>query len=371
MNEIIRELRKIPLFDSLSEQDLELLSEKLSSVQFKKDEVIIREGDLGDCLYIIKSGSVLVETQIEETEHPVVLARLEDGDYFGEMALITGEPRSATVIAEEDVTLWRLLKIDFDTLIMNNPQITLSLTHMLSHRLMKTNKTLEQTELQFLKKIQPTGFLKDFGLIRILNFAEQNALTGKIILQKDEDEAIFDFEKGQLQKLSYKDLEEDEALDKLLEWVDGRFQIKPAFWDIISENLENMPLRTREAEQLVRAFEQYFRKKFKEFIRFAGSRSTQVALNKSLHKLHTLFGCEELFQFQIQPQLKVDFSKVEKFGEKEALILSVLLNHIVRYLQMEIIGMEFWEVRTQDNEINAELEKYDFFTLFEQAGELA
>ena len=371
MNEIIRELKKVPLFASLSEQELDLLSEKLTSVQFKKDDVIIREGDLGDCLYIIKSGSVRVETQIEEVKQPVVLARLEVGDYFGEMALITGEPRSATVVAEEDVTLWRLLKSDFDTLIMSNPQITLSLTHMLSHRLMKTNKTLEQTELQFLKKIQPTGRLEDFGLIRILNFAEQNALTGKIILQKENDEAVFEFEKGQLQKLSYKDLEEDEALDELLEWKEGRFQIKPAFWDMIGEDFDNLPVRSKETERLARAFEQYFRKKFKEFIKFSGSRSVQVALNKSLHKLRNLFDYENLFEFQVQPQLKVDFSKVEKFGEKEVLILSVLLNNIVRYLQMEVIGMDFWDVRTREDEIDSELEKHDFFTLYEQAGELA
>ncbi len=369
-NEIIQELKKVPLFSSLSKQELELLSEKLDMVQFKKDDVIIREGDLGDCFYIIKSGTVRVETQIEEMQHPVVLARLESGDYFGEMALITGEPRSATVIAETDVDLWRLLKSDFDTLIMNNPQITLSLTHMLSHRLMKTNKTLEQTELQFLKKIQPTGRLEDFGLIRILNFAEQNALTGKIILQKAKDEAVFEFEKGQLQKLSYKDMEEDEALDELLQWREGRFQIKPAFWDIISEDLNDMPVRTKEAEQSVRAFEKYLREKLREFVRFAGSRSTQVALNKSMHKLRTLFDHGELFKIQLLPKLKIDFSGVEQFGEKEILILSVFLNYMVRYLQQEVIGMEFWEVHSTDEEVNAELNKHDFFTLFEQAGEL-
>ncbi len=369
-NEIIRELEKIPLFASLPEEDLERLSTKLQTVHFPKGTVIIREGDLGDCFYIIRSGTVRIETQVEEFQQPVILARLEAGDYFGEMALITGEPRSATVVAEEDVTLWRILKSDFDAMIMNHPQITLSLTHMLSHRLMKTNKALEQTELQFLKKIQPTGRLEDFGLIRILNFAEQNALTGKIILQKEGDEAVFDFAKGRLQKLHYKDLEEDQALDQLLQWKEGRFQIKPTFWDRIEEDLAKGPVRSEATEKAVRAFEQYFKSKFGEFVRFAGSRATQVALNKSLHKLRAFFNAEILFEFQAQPRILVDFSKVEKLTEKEVLILAVLLHHLVRYLEQETVGMEFWNVRSADEQVNAQLEKQDFFTLFEQAAEL-
>ncbi len=369
-NEIINELKKIPLFASLSDDDLEHLSSKLETVQFPKETVIIREGDLGDCFYIIRSGSVRIETQVEEFQQPVILARLEAGDYFGEMALITGEPRSATVVAEEDVTLWRILKSDFDAMIMSHPQITLSLTHMLSHRLMKTNKTLEQTELQFLKKIQPTGRLEDFGLIRILNFAEQNALTGTIILQKGEDEAVFEFEKGRLQKLNYKEMEEDQALDELLQWEEGRFRIQPTFWEMIEENLGKGPVRSKESEKLIRTFERYFKIKFKEFVRFAGSRATQVALNKSLHKLRTFFRSEILFEFQAQPRVRVDFFKLEKFSEKEVLILAVLLNHMVRYLQQETVGMEFWDVRSSDKEIDATLDQQEFFKLFEQAGEL-
>ncbi len=370
MNEMIRELKKVPLFASLSESELELLSGKLSTVHFEKDAVIIREGHLGDCFYIIRSGKVRVETQIEEMQKPIILARLETGDYFGEMALITGEPRSATVVAEENVELWRLLKSDFDALIMNNPQITLSLTHMLSHRLMKTNKTLEETELQFLKKIQPTGRLEDFGLIRILNFAEQNALTGKIILQKDEDEAVFEYEKGQLQQLIFKDMEEDAALDELLQWKDGRFRIQPAFWDIINEDLGNLPLRSSTSQKRISAIEKYLFEKFREFIRFAGSRATQVALNKSKHKLRALFDYENSFQIQIQPVLKVDLSHLHDLGEKEILILAILLKHIVRYLQQEAIGLEFWDMRSSDNAVNKELEDCQFFNLFEQAEEL-
>lgn len=370
MDDLIQQLKKIPLFASVGNDALQMIGEKLENVRFAAEEIIIREGDLGDCFYIITSGKVRVETQIEEMQRPVILARLEAGDYFGEMALITGEPRSATVVAETEVELWRLRKSDFDELIMSNPKITLSLTHILSHRLMKTNKTLEQTELQFLKKIHPSGRLEDFGLIRILNFAEQNALTGKIILRKDEDEAVFEFEKGQLKKLTFGDKEEDEALDELLGWKEGQFLIQPRFWDVVGENFEGNYPRSKEDNRFIRTFEKYFKEKFTEFIQFAGSRATQVALNKSFYRLRTVFEYDEKFEIQVQPQLKIGFSRVEKLNEKHILILAVLLRHLVRYLEREVIGIEFWNVHSKDEQINEILENKDFFTFFEQASEL-
>ncbi len=370
MSNINTQLKKVPLFSSVSDEALEMLANKLEEVHFAPGETIIREGDLGDCFYIIQSGKVRIETQIEEMQHPVILARLEAGDYFGEMALITGEPRSATVVAEEDVTLWRLWKKDFDSLIMNNPQITVSLTHMLSHRLMQTNKTLEQTELQFLKKIHPSGNLKDFSLIRILSFAEQNALTGKVVLRNGEKEAIFEFEKGQLQKLVYGDLEEDEALDELLTWQEGQFLIQPTFWEAVDQSLHPNPARNAQQQAECQALENYFKEKLREFVQFAGSRSTQMALNKSVHRLRSVFDFEDVFVLQTQPHVRVDFSRLENFGEKHVLVLAVLLNHLFRYLEKEVVGMEFWDVRSKDEKINEILQEKNFFTFFEHAAEL-
>ncbi|NOX89227.1 MAG: cyclic nucleotide-binding domain-containing protein [Calditrichaeota bacterium] len=371
MNEILlQQLKNVPLFSSVAEKDLRLIYDKLQLVRFQKDDVIIREGDMGDCFYIIRSGRVRVETHSEEIDHPVILARLEEGDYFGEMALITGEPRSATVIAEEDVELWRLLKSDFDRLIMKNPDITLSLTHMLSHRLMKTNRALELTELQFLKKIRPRGNLEDFGLIRILNFAEQNALTGKIVLKRGEEEAVFEYDKGQLLRLNFDDKNEDEALDELLSWEEGTFLIEPSIFELQPEAESDNPEWSEEEKLIINTLERYLKEKFEEFIQFAGSRSTQVAFNKANIKLKNMFDQEEGLDIQIQPRLKIDFSKLSSFSEKHLLLLAVLLNQVVKYLSREVIGIEFWNVKSANPDTNKILEEHQFFAFFEQASEL-
>ncbi len=369
-DKLFQQLKKVPLFSSITDDELSLIYEKLQLVRFKRDDVIIREGDLGDCFYIIKSGRVRVETHPEEVDHPIVLARLEDGDYFGEMALITGEPRSASVIAEDEVELWRLLKSDFDQLIMRNPNITLSLTHMLSHRLIKTNRALEKTELQFLKKIHPSGKIKDFGLVRILQFAEQNALTGKIVLRQDGKEAVFDYEKGQLLRLQYGDMEEDQALDELLKWEEGTFSIEPEIFQLEPETVSENPEWSEQEKQKARIFEQFLRQKITEFIQFAGSRATQMAVKKAYMKLGPVFDDLQNVHIEVQPDLHVEFSELENFNERHVLLLAMILNQIVHYLSREVIGMEFWDVRTNDPAVNELLENEKFYVFFEQAEEL-
>ncbi len=369
-NILFQQLKRVPLFSAVSDEDLKLIQEKLEDVTFKKGQVIIREGDLGDCFYIIKHGVVRVETHPDEVEHPIILARLEDGDYFGEMALITGEPRSATVVAETDVALWRLLKSDFDQLILNNPDITLSLTHMLSHRLSKTNKALQETEVQFLKKIHPRGEIAQYGLVRILNFAEQNALTGRIVLKRKNETAIFEYEKGQLLHLDYAGKEEDEALDELLEWTEGTFYFEPKFFDLDAQPLSENPEWSPEEKQLVNAFERYFFEKFRQLIQSAGSKNLQVVLNKTVHKLKPIFPEVENVKITVSPELQIDFSTIEHFNEKYILLLAMLLSQLVEYLSREVIGMDFFELHSTFDDINDLLTSNQFFEMYAQSGDL-
>ncbi len=371
MNSLLfAQLRRVPLFSEVSDDDLKLILQKLESVYFSKGSIIIREGDLGDCFYIIRNGVVRVETHPEDVEQPIVLARLEAGDYFGEMALITGEPRSATVVAETDVQLWRLLKADFDQLILQNPHITLTLTHMLSHRLINTNKALQKTEVQFLKKMHPRGELKNFGLIRILNFAEQNALTGRIILKKGEKTAIFNFEKGQLVHLDYENKKEDEALDELLSWQDGTFVIEPKIFDFETQTLSQNPNWTTEETKIINAFERYFLEKFTALIQGVGSKNLQLALNKAWHKLLPVYDQLRNVKIELTPELKIDFSAFENFNEKYVLIFALLFAQITQNLSKEVLGMEFFDIHSDLPEINEILDQEQFFLIYQQAGDL-
>jgi CRP-like cAMP-binding protein len=80
----------------------------MKAAEFGESETIVREGEPGRSMYLVASGRVTVV--LEATRHTV--ATIERGGYFGEMSLLTGDPRTASVIAKEDV---RLLEIDADT----------------------------------------------------------------------------------------------------------------------------------------------------------------------------------------------------------------------------------------------------------------
>lgn len=91
------------LFKSLDDDGRRQLLDTATTVGFEAEQVIVREGDPGEALYIIKSGTVKVTTTRADQDVP--LARLGRGACFGEVALLSGRPRTATVVAAEDCTL--------------------------------------------------------------------------------------------------------------------------------------------------------------------------------------------------------------------------------------------------------------------------
>ena len=126
-------LQNVQIFRSLPNDAINLIAEKLQRVTFLKDVMIFTIDDPGDCMYIIKSGEVKVIAGTDENDE--VLAYLGRGNYFGEMALLTEEPRSASVMASMDSELLMLTKADFDYLIHKHPSIAVTLSHVLSQRL--------------------------------------------------------------------------------------------------------------------------------------------------------------------------------------------------------------------------------------------
>ncbi|CAK0883906.1 unnamed protein product [Prorocentrum cordatum] len=107
---------KVPLFSTLAPSELPLVAGAFSVVEYKEDEVIIKQGDPGRELFIIESGRVAVNVQWPWLEDPVRVQELEEGSYFGEEALLSGAPRSASLVALEDCKLWVLERSDFENL---------------------------------------------------------------------------------------------------------------------------------------------------------------------------------------------------------------------------------------------------------------
>lgn len=125
-------LRKSPLFASLSANTLAEVADKMTLEEYPAGAEIIRQGESGDKLYVIRSGSALVD--VSENGQTRQVAKLSVGDFFGEAALLSGEPRNATVRAAEDAEMYSLGKDDFKRVIDSSPPFRDELRRVLFSR---------------------------------------------------------------------------------------------------------------------------------------------------------------------------------------------------------------------------------------------
>ncbi len=125
--------RNIPLFQGLSDKDMSALSGHAVNRTFKKNTIIIHEGDLSDSLYVILSGRVRIYLSDEEGKE-VDLNILGAGEYFGELAALDNFPRSASVITLQESRFMIVSKKEFDSCLTTNPQIAVRIIDELTSR---------------------------------------------------------------------------------------------------------------------------------------------------------------------------------------------------------------------------------------------
>jgi len=135
-------LKRVHLFQSLSDEDIERLAASLRYRHLKKGETLFRKGDEGNSLYIVRSGSIRIVLP-SETGEEVSPAILSEGTFFGEMALLDGMPRSADAVALEASEVFALNRRDFLSFLLNNENAIQSIFSFLSMRLRKTDDLLE------------------------------------------------------------------------------------------------------------------------------------------------------------------------------------------------------------------------------------
>ncbi len=114
------ELGRLPLFEGLAPDRRAGLATMMGDESPKRGDIIFNQGDYGDALYVIKKGSVRI-SQVSEDGHELILIVLRTGDFFGDMSVLDGEPRSAAAIAAEDSTLLTLRRTDFMRFLGQNP----------------------------------------------------------------------------------------------------------------------------------------------------------------------------------------------------------------------------------------------------------
>ncbi|HET7293536.1 MAG TPA: mechanosensitive ion channel family protein [Vicinamibacteria bacterium] len=127
-----RALRAIDLFRPLSDEELRLAAARFRHLHYAQGERIIEEGAPGDSFFVIDRGEVEVGKSFSGVSRP--LARLMEGQFFGEMALLTGARRAATVTASTDVDVFTIDKDGFQHVIASNPAIAVDISTILAER---------------------------------------------------------------------------------------------------------------------------------------------------------------------------------------------------------------------------------------------
>ena len=129
-------LERTPLFAGLDREHLDDVLAVGRRVSFEPGQAIVERGDHGDAMYIVLGGAA--EVDVGGRFH-----RLERGDFFGEMAVLAGKPREATVKAVEPVEALRIAADDFQVFLADNPQIAVGMLKSLVERLREVQDRLD------------------------------------------------------------------------------------------------------------------------------------------------------------------------------------------------------------------------------------
>ncbi len=189
------------LFYGLSPSEMEPLRQNAQAISFKANEVVFKEGDPGSGLFVIQSGAVQISAMVGPGERKV-LSHLGPGDFFGEMAVLDSEPRSATASAEKDTTLYFIPREKLLAALEASPKMAVSLVREFSLRMRDFNRRYVQEVLQaerltlvgrfarsivhdFKNPLNVIGIAAEMGCAENVSPASRNASKGRIRRQVD------------------------------------------------------------------------------------------------------------------------------------------------------------------------------------------
>ena len=143
----ILRLKGINIFEGLSVSELAAVASVTEEVDYPSNEIVIREGESGETMYLVFKGEVsVIKTTGEEGEHEIELARIGTGDYFGEMALFEDTVRSATIRTAKESRFLVLHKQEFTEIVREYPQIALHICKALSGRIRELHEKVKGYE---------------------------------------------------------------------------------------------------------------------------------------------------------------------------------------------------------------------------------
>jgi len=127
-------LKGVDLFRGIPGEELSHIAQITDEVEFRPAQLVFKEGDQGDAMYLIVDGQVKVHSGEQ------VFAQLGMKQCFGEMAILDAEPRSASITALSELTLLRIQREDFHEILAEKPEISLGIIQVLTSRLREANR---------------------------------------------------------------------------------------------------------------------------------------------------------------------------------------------------------------------------------------
>jgi CRP-like cAMP-binding protein len=155
-------VRKQPFLKLLADEQIDQLLHHARLLRFGRGEKIIQQGAAGESMFILLSGEC--DVFVSASGQSALVATLRTGDCCGEMSLLTGEPRSATVIARVDCEMWEIDKHVFAEVLQENEPLVQQLGELLARRRIETEgilaSTSEQSQIATKQKEYTEGFLR-------------------------------------------------------------------------------------------------------------------------------------------------------------------------------------------------------------------
>jgi CRP-like cAMP-binding protein len=140
-------LRRVPLFSTLASEELDHVAQVAVPRRFAAGQVVFREGDASDTCYLIRAGHVRA-VRAHPDGRTITLAQFGPGDFFGELAMLDEERRSATIETLEATEALAILGSDMRRLLREHPEISVKLIAALGRRLRETNERLTRQSFQ-------------------------------------------------------------------------------------------------------------------------------------------------------------------------------------------------------------------------------
>ena len=140
----LQDLRKSPLFQGLTDDELQQLMDMAEPVSLRAGDVLIKQGDLGDAAYVVINGEF--EIQKQSGESLIKIDMRNPGDVVGEMALLARSPRNASVTAKTDSEVLRIPQEAFEKLLSSSSKAAMAVLHWVMERLTQNESLLHQQE---------------------------------------------------------------------------------------------------------------------------------------------------------------------------------------------------------------------------------